>query len=124
MPETSLLDESIAKLEALKKKRTSLKTKITRIQNFVANFQSNDNDVNPLKFRKTFIEQTFKDYEEVQTEIELLDSSTTAVETQTQDRVEIESKYFDVLLRAKKVGHQISVSFEKFDVVQALLSFF
>jgi hypothetical protein len=29
-----------------------------------------------------------------------------------------------VLLRAKKVGHQISVSFEKFDVVQALLSFF
>jgi hypothetical protein len=97
MPETSLLDESIAKLEALKKKRTSLKTKITRIQNFVANFQSNDNDVNPLKFRKTLIEQTFKDYEEVQTEIELLDSSTTAVETQTQDRVEIESKYFDVL---------------------------
>jgi hypothetical protein len=31
---------------------------------------------------------------------------------------------FDVLLPAKKVGHQISVSFEKFDVVQALLSFF
>jgi hypothetical protein len=29
-----------------------------------------------------------------------------------------------VLLRAKKVLHQISVSFEKFDVVQALLSFF
>jgi hypothetical protein len=29
-----------------------------------------------------------------------------------------------VLLRAKKVGHQISVSFEKFDVVQALLSLF
>jgi hypothetical protein len=28
------------------------------------------------------------------------------------------------LLRAKKVGHQVSVSFEKFDVVQALLSFF
>jgi RAB protein geranylgeranyltransferase component A len=83
---TSLLDESIAKLEALKKKRTSLKTKITRIQNFVANFQSNDNDVNPLKFRKTFIEQTFKDYEEVQTEIELLDSSTTAVETDSGPR--------------------------------------
>jgi hypothetical protein len=31
---------------------------------------------------------------------------------------------FTVLLRAKIVGHQISVSFEKFDVVQALLSFF
>jgi hypothetical protein len=30
----------------------------------------------------------------------------------------------NVLLRAKKVGHQISVSFEKFDVVQALLSFY
>jgi hypothetical protein len=30
----------------------------------------------------------------------------------------------NVLLRAKKVGHQISVSFEKFDVVQALLSYF
>jgi hypothetical protein len=29
-----------------------------------------------------------------------------------------------VLLRAKEVGFQISVSFEKFDVVQALLSFF
>jgi hypothetical protein len=29
-----------------------------------------------------------------------------------------------VLLRAKKMGHQISVSFEKFDVVQALSSFF
>jgi hypothetical protein len=28
-----------------------------------------------------------------------------------------------VLLRAKKVGHQTSVSFEKFNVVQALLSF-
>jgi hypothetical protein len=33
------------------------------------------------------------------------------------------TRYY-VLLRAKKVGHQISVSFEKFDVVQALLSFF
>jgi hypothetical protein len=30
----------------------------------------------------------------------------------------------NVLLRAKKVGHQISISFEKFDVVEALLSFF
>jgi hypothetical protein len=30
----------------------------------------------------------------------------------------------NLLLRAKKMGHQISVSFEKFDVVQALLSFF
>jgi hypothetical protein len=29
-----------------------------------------------------------------------------------------------VLLRAKKMGHQVSVSFEKVDVVQALLSFF
>jgi hypothetical protein len=29
-----------------------------------------------------------------------------------------------VVLRAKKVGHQISVSFKKFDVLQALLSFF
>jgi hypothetical protein len=29
-----------------------------------------------------------------------------------------------LLLWAKKVGHKISVSFEKFDVVQALLSFF
>jgi hypothetical protein len=28
-----------------------------------------------------------------------------------------------VQLQAKKVGHQICVSFEKFDVVQALLSF-
>jgi predicted glycosyltransferase len=39
--------------------------------------------------------------------------------------LEIKYKTFKyVLLRAKKVGHQISVSFEKFDVVQALLSFF
>jgi hypothetical protein len=29
-----------------------------------------------------------------------------------------------LLLRTKKVGYQISVSFEKFDVIQALLSFF
>jgi hypothetical protein len=29
-----------------------------------------------------------------------------------------------VLLRAKKMGHQVSASFEKVDVVQALLSFF
>jgi hypothetical protein len=41
-----------------------------------------------------------------------------------QRRVVIKIKYKYVLLRAKKVGHQISVSFEKFDVVQALLSFF
>jgi hypothetical protein len=27
-------------------------------------------------------------------------------------------------IAGKKVGHQISVSFEKFDIVQALLSFF
>jgi hypothetical protein len=37
-------------------------------------------------------------------------------------RIKIKRSY--VLLRAKNVGHQISVSFEKFDVVQALLSFF
>jgi hypothetical protein len=29
-----------------------------------------------------------------------------------------------VLLRTKKVGHQIFVSFENFDVVQGLFSFF
>jgi hypothetical protein len=96
MPETSLLDESIAKLEALKRKRTSLKARITRIQNFVSNFQSNDNDVSPLETRKTFIEQIFKEYE-VQTEIESLDLSSEAIETQTQDRDEIDLKYLDVL---------------------------
>jgi hypothetical protein len=32
--------------------------------------------------------------------------------------------YWYLLLRAKKVGHQISVSFEKFDVVQAILPIF
>jgi DNA repair exonuclease SbcCD ATPase subunit len=90
MPETSLLDESIAKLEALKRKRTSLKARITRIQNFVSNFQSNDNDVSPLETRKTFIEQIFKEYDEVQTEIESLDLSSEAIETQTQDRDEID----------------------------------
>jgi hypothetical protein len=37
---------------------------------------------------------------------------------------EVSCVYIYVLLRAKKVGHQISVSFEKFDVVQPLLSFF
>jgi hypothetical protein len=97
MPETSLLDESIAKLEALKRKRTSLKARITRIQNFVSNFQSNDNDVSPLETRKTFIEQIFKEYDEVQTEIESLDLSSEAIETQTQDRDEIDLKYLDVL---------------------------
>jgi hypothetical protein len=97
MPETSLLDESIAKLEALKRKRNSLKARITRIQNFVSNFQSNDNDVSPLETRKTFIEQIFKEYDEVQTEIESLDLSSEAIETQTQDRDEIDLKYLDVL---------------------------
>jgi hypothetical protein len=97
MPEISLLDESIAKLEALKRKRTSLKARITRIQNFVSNFQSNDNDVSPLETRKTFIEQIFKEYDEVQTEIESLDLSSEAIETQTQDRDEIDLKYLDVL---------------------------
>jgi prefoldin subunit 5 len=86
MPETSLLDESIAKLEALKRKRTSLKARITRIQNFVSNFQSNDNDVSPLETRKTFIEQIFKEYDEVQTEIESLDLSSEAIETDSGPR--------------------------------------
>ncbi|KAH0816655.1 hypothetical protein GEV33_006136 [Tenebrio molitor] len=47
--------------------------------------------------RKTFIEQIFKEYDEVQTEIESLDLSSEAIETQTQDRDEIDLKYLDVL---------------------------
>ncbi|KAH0815220.1 hypothetical protein GEV33_007571 [Tenebrio molitor] len=44
--------------------------------------------------RKTFIEQIFKEYDEVQTEIESLDLSSEAIETQTQDRDEIDLKTF------------------------------
>jgi hypothetical protein len=36
----------------------------------------------------------------------------------------ITGNYSSCTIAGKKVGHQISVSFEKFDVVQALLSFF
>jgi hypothetical protein len=53
--------------------------------------------VSPLETRKTFIEQIFKEYDEVQTEIESLDLSSEAIETQTQDRDEIDLKYLDVL---------------------------
>jgi hypothetical protein len=38
MPETSLLDESIAKLEALKKKRTSLKQKLREFKTLLLTF--------------------------------------------------------------------------------------
>lgn len=80
----------MSELEALKKKRAVLKSKITRTETFASSFQTTDN-VNQLKVRKTYLEQAYQEYDEIQTEIELVDAS---AET---DRLDTETKYFEAL---------------------------
>ena len=85
-------------LDQLIVKRTTIKSKFTRIQTFVNSFNANSN-IHLLKTRVTLANQAFQEYNSIQDEIDLLlDRSDKAlVEKHLEYREEIENKYCEII---------------------------
>lgn len=94
-------------MEGLIKHRAIYKAAITRIENYV-NRNKLDKNVLTSEFsvRQEALIDTFKNYEEIQNQIEETDDS----DAQNTDRVNIESKYFTIKAILKDIIADRSVS--------------
>lgn len=77
-------DERNHTIDSLKK-RTSIKARITRIQTFVKDFKQTD-IIQLLKARKLWLNQAYKEYNDIQSKTEEIDTTYQAVEMQERDR--------------------------------------
>ncbi|XP_050519253.1 uncharacterized protein LOC126893276 [Diabrotica virgifera virgifera] len=80
-------------MEDLKKKRTPLKAKITRIENWLSQKASTEKDALQFQFRQTELKTCFLKYEEIMDQIDEIDEAG----TEAEDRVTTEQKYFSIL---------------------------
>lgn len=88
------LDESNQKLlNDLKTRRRVVKCSLTRMRTFVTKVQTEDCAVSELEFRQEQLPQINKNYDDVQSQIELL---STEFEKEEEDRNNFESDYFTV----------------------------
>lgn len=112
------LDESNQKLlNDLKTRRRVVKSSLTRIKTFVVKFQTEDRAVSELKFRQEQLPQINKNYDDVQSQIELISQD---YDKEEEDRENFESDYFAIrsqiqdTINSKKVpsssSHELSFS--------------
>ncbi|XP_072384382.1 uncharacterized protein [Diabrotica undecimpunctata] len=80
-------------MEDLKKKRKPLKAKITRIANWLLENADAETDGLQFQLRHTELKTCYLKYEEVMDQIEEIDET----DTETEDRVLMEEKYFSTL---------------------------
>lgn len=86
------------KMERLKRLRARAKTAITRIESFIVSAETKPNiDINEYSIRETHLAKAYEDYVSAQNEIEDED------ETQVDDRIEVENKYFLLAAKIKTV---------------------
>jgi hypothetical protein len=82
-------------LPGWKRKRTTVKSKITRIESFVKAFKDGD-DLFQLESRVPHLENAFKEFEEYQDEIE-------QVEEDDNTREEVEIQYHNTVAKIKNL---------------------
>ncbi|XP_045477941.1 uncharacterized protein LOC123683085 [Harmonia axyridis] len=93
----------MSNIDNLIKQRTILKSKLTRMANWFG--QDNNKDREECSAGKCQLEQIFKDYEHVQTQLELIDSA-----SYEEDRDIVETKYFKVISMATRTMNQFENS--------------
>ncbi|WP_253302631.1 DUF1759 domain-containing protein [Wolbachia endosymbiont of Psylliodes chrysocephala] len=86
-------DTTAEKIRNLVKRRSILKGQLTRFESFLNSF---DNvDITQLEIRLKRIEIAFEEFETIQTDLELLDSS------EESSRTEFEDNYYNLIAKAK-----------------------
>lgn len=85
-------------MENLKKSRARAKAAITRIETFITNSEKNPRvDINEYSIREEFLAKAFENYCNIQDQIEDED------ESQSDDRIEIESRYLTIAAKLKTI---------------------
>lgn len=79
-------------LRELVRKRGNIKASLTRMQSFAEKFDSNTKDVLELEFRQERIPEIWKKFDDIQSQIEMLDFDNEIV--QAEERAVFESNYF------------------------------
>lgn len=78
-------------LKDLKIKRRSIKAALTRAQTFLTNFNPRDDPISQLEFRQEGLPRISNSFDEIQSQIELINES---VEENETEREEFENKYY------------------------------
>ncbi|KAK9739455.1 Protein of unknown function (DUF1759) [Popillia japonica] len=101
------MTENIQNLKTLKHKRGTIKTQITLFQKFIDNFDTsnvNEKDKQNIKLRKEKIEPLYETFEEIQTEIELLELELNQdVSCEGTERESFSNAYFAIVGTANNI---------------------
>ncbi|XP_045540282.1 uncharacterized protein LOC123722438 [Papilio machaon] len=87
-------------LDNLKVQRSSIKGKLTRIYNYIQNYDLTNN-IYEIKARQSEVDRIFQKFDEVQSNIELFDYEDTT--RNEQERSSFENKYFSVKARIEEL---------------------
>lgn len=86
-------------LESLKTQRGTIKGKLTRIYNFVQNYNPQINNIYDVKARQAEAEKIAIKLDELQCAIEMLDDGPERATVHEQERISFEDKYFSTKVR-------------------------
>ncbi|XP_073965340.1 uncharacterized protein isoform X2 [Choristoneura fumiferana] len=86
--------EQKEKLSILIKRRGTIKGKITRMTNYINNFNKETDDLNEIKARSTDLQKVMEDYENVQSSIE--EYATASDREYEEERSSVETKYYSL----------------------------
>lgn len=90
----ALDDESLKILAGLKKKRGVIKGSLTRIRTFISNFDVTEQPVSLLVFRQEELPAINRKFDDVQAEIELIE--TDDISSSEAERERFENEYFTI----------------------------
>lgn len=97
-----MMDENNQKvLSDMKKKRGVVKGSLTRMKNFVSNFDSDLDDIALLEFRQEELPQINRKFDDIQSQIELLVD--VDFEKEVEGRSNFESEYFSIRAKIQSI---------------------
>ena len=104
-------ETELAKLIA---NRGQIKARLTRLRNFFQGFDETTSDIIHLRLRLEKFESSWTDFDTIQSQIEIIDSSA----TQIQERESFESSYFDLVSSIQNFmqAHEASTSLNQTQV--------
>lgn len=93
---------------SLKNKRKSVKSKLTRLSNYVLQF-SDEEDITEIKVRQKCVHECFREFELIQDKIDAYCDSEEACTAEEKVRVEFEQKYYSVAAMIDKILNKPTV---------------
>ncbi|XP_050295692.1 uncharacterized protein LOC126735666 [Anthonomus grandis grandis] len=95
-------EEQESRLTCLKNTRESYKAKLANFTKFVGDFNPNVKSIEELQIRIEKIDKTYNDFDEVSTDLEILDTSSTKIKNHRKERQTFESEFYDSMGKARK----------------------